>query len=198
MSFLDEIRKIQLKSTSTVVRYPDGSVTKLHIDGRLESLPAQPYGYVVDTSPDNTPACILADWLFLGSQDCVDAEVFADHGITHCLSIGIEAPVHVNGVEHRFLACLDLPETELRSVLDRSDAFLDEVAASREVGAAVLVHCNAGVSRSASIVVGYLMRRKGMSFEDALNLVRDKRKCCRPNDGFMRQLRALDDEGLNL
>lgn len=193
MSFLEEmlLRKKHLKSTSTVVRYPDGSVTKLHNDGLVECLPAQPYGYIVDTAPDNVPACIVPDWLFLGSQDCVDNEVFDVHRITHCLSIGIEAPTQINGVEHKFVSCLDLPETDLLTVLDESGAFLDAV--SLRQGSAVLVHCNAGVSRSASVVVGYLMRRKGMSFEDALQMVKEKRTCCRPNDGFMRQLRRIGD-----
>lgn len=191
MSFLEEMlsRKKQLKSTSTVVRYPDGSVTKHHSSGLAESLPAQPYGYVVDTAPDTIPACILPNWLYLGSQDAVDTKVFVDHGITHCLSIGIDSPIRVNGVEHKFLECLDLPETNLITVLDVSDVFLEGVSSQKS--SAVLVHCNAGVSRSTSIVMGYLMRRKGMSFEDAMRLVKEKRTSCRPNDGFMRQLKEL-------
>lgn len=39
----------------------------------------------------------------------------------------------------------------------------------------VLVHCMAGVSRSVSFTIGYLMKYRGMQFEDALNLVRSRR-----------------------
>ncbi|KAG8000271.1 Dual specificity protein phosphatase 19 [Nibea albiflora] len=37
---------------------------------------------------------------------------------------------------------------------------------------AVLVHCNAGVSRSSSIVIGYLMLKEGLSFDDAYSQIR--------------------------
>lgn len=40
----------------------------------------------------------------------------------------------------------------------------------------VLVHCTQGISRSASIVVGYLMRYCNLSYIDAVILVESKRK----------------------
>jgi len=39
----------------------------------------------------------------------------------------------------------------------------------------VLVHCHAGVSRSASVVATYLSQVNGISFEEAINLVKEKR-----------------------
>lgn len=195
MSFLAELqsRKTQLKPTATLVRYADGSMSQIQngITTVTKSLPSQQYGYVVDTAPDNTPACILPTWLYLGSQDCVDTRVFAAHGITHCLSIGIEPPVQPAGVQYKFLPCLDIPETNLVALLGESGRFLEAVGSSAD-GSAVLVHCNAGVSRSASIVVAYLMQYEQMRFADAIALVKAKRTCCRPNDGFVRQLKELD------
>lgn len=52
-----------------------------------------------------------------------------------------------------------------------------------------LVHCNAGVSRSASIVIGYLMLREGLSFDDALRQVKLARPSVCPNPGFYQQLK---------
>ena len=60
-------------------------------------------------------------------------------------------------------------------------------------GGVVLVHCFAGVSRSASIVIAYLMRFGGMSFGSAIQLVRNKRPWISPNHGFMNQLRRYDN-----
>jgi protein-tyrosine phosphatase len=40
----------------------------------------------------------------------------------------------------------------------------------------VLVHCIGGKSRSASLVLAYLIREKGMSYEDSLNYVKGIRK----------------------
>jgi hypothetical protein len=52
----------------------------------------------------------------------------------------------------------------------------------------VLVHCFAGMSRSASCVMAYLIKYKGMTVESAYNFVKGKRWKVRPNSGFMRQL----------
>ncbi|TMS04949.1 Dual specificity protein phosphatase 19 [Larimichthys crocea] len=55
---------------------------------------------------------------------------------------------------------------------------------------AVLVHCNAGVSRSSSIVIGYLMLKEGLSFDDAYSQVKLARPSIRPNPGFYQQLQS--------
>ncbi|NWY57368.1 DS13B phosphatase, partial [Chionis minor] len=55
----------------------------------------------------------------------------------------------------------------------------------------VLVHCAMGVSRSATLVLAFLMICEGMSLTDAIQTVRPHRGIC-PNSGFLKQLRELD------
>ncbi|XP_029305596.1 dual specificity phosphatase DUPD1-like [Cottoperca gobio] len=55
----------------------------------------------------------------------------------------------------------------------------------------VLVHCVMGRSRSATLVLAYLMRRHSLTVVDAAEHVR-QRRCILPNHGFLKQLRALD------
>lgn len=52
----------------------------------------------------------------------------------------------------------------------------------------VFVHCAAGVSRSASFVIAYLMKSKLMPYLDAYALVKCKRPIIKPNSGFVKQL----------
>lgn len=59
----------------------------------------------------------------------------------------------------------------------------------------VLVHCNAGVSRSSSIAIGYLMQREGLSFEDAYSQVKVARPSIHPNRGFYQQLQSYNPQG---
>lgn len=54
----------------------------------------------------------------------------------------------------------------------------------------VLIHCNAGVSRAAAIVIGFLMTFEEMEFTRALSLVKSARPSICPNPGFVEQLRA--------
>ena len=56
----------------------------------------------------------------------------------------------------------------------------------------ILVHCMAGASRSASIVIAYLMWSKKMKYLDALDEVRRKRFIVDPNDGFKDQLMLFE------
>lgn len=57
----------------------------------------------------------------------------------------------------------------------------------------VLVHCNAGVSRAAAIVIGFLMNSEEMSFTSAFSLVKNARPSICPNAGFMEQLRTYQE-----
>lgn len=55
----------------------------------------------------------------------------------------------------------------------------------------VLVHCARGISRSATLVLAYLMLREGLTLVEALEAVRRHRNIL-PNAGFLNQLRQLD------
>jgi len=56
----------------------------------------------------------------------------------------------------------------------------------------VVIHCMAGVSRSASLVIAYLIKHKNMSLREAFLMVREKRRIAMPNHGFMRQLMVFE------
>ena len=57
----------------------------------------------------------------------------------------------------------------------------------------VLVHCAVGASRSATIVIAYLMwKNKEMTFEKALNYVKEKRAVVNPNLAFQDQLQLFE------
>lgn len=55
----------------------------------------------------------------------------------------------------------------------------------------VLVHCVMGRSRSATLVLAYLMIYKNMTVVDAIEQV-CRHRCILPNRGFLKQLRELD------
>uniref|UniRef100_A0A669D5Y4 Dual specificity protein phosphatase n=1 Tax=Oreochromis niloticus TaxID=8128 RepID=A0A669D5Y4_ORENI len=64
-------------------------------------------------------------------------------------------------------------------------------AAHGKTHSRVLIHCAVGVSRSASIVLAYLMIHHNYTLLDAINKVKERRWIF-PNRGFLKQLRALD------
>ena len=56
----------------------------------------------------------------------------------------------------------------------------------------VLVHCFHGRSRSAAVVMAYLMQKHKYSVEKSFEILKSKRKCVNPNPGFMAQLRLWE------
>jgi atypical dual specificity phosphatase len=52
----------------------------------------------------------------------------------------------------------------------------------------VYVHCAAGRSRSATLVIAYMMKSRRMSLRDAIYAVRMARPMIKPNIGFFQQL----------
>lgn len=190
MSLLEALKnkKSKLKNTETIVTYADGRKFIESGDGSQE-LKEKSHGFVVDTKPDTIPACILDHNLFLGSQDAVEINNIQKYGITHILSVGIECPqIDCDNLIIKFLPCLDLPETDLKTVCRTSNEFISEALGN---SGTVLVHCNAGVSRSTAIVIAFLICCRKFSFEEAYDLVKLKRPCIQPNVDFMRQLKEL-------
>ncbi|KAI1731137.1 dual specificity phosphatase, catalytic domain-containing protein [Ditylenchus destructor] len=79
----------------------------------------------------------------------------------------------------------DVPEEDL---FPHFDIVVDQIHAVIQDGGSVLVHCVAGVSRSASICLAYLTKYYCRSLRDAYHLMCSKRPMVRPNLGFWRQL----------
>lgn len=61
-------------------------------------------------------------------------------------------------------------------------------------GRRVLVHCYAGISRSASIVIAYLMKKNRWTMNKAINYVRSRRLIINPNMYFVYQLQEYQME----
>ena len=81
----------------------------------------------------------------------------------------------------------DLPRVDISAVFEECFAFLD-LAIDQDQCSKVLLHCQAGVSRSATIAIAYLMHRNKWTLDTAYQHVLDARSIIQPNVGFMKQL----------
>lgn len=61
-----------------------------------------------------------------------------------------------------------------------------------QAGGKVYVHCWAGVSRSPTLCIAYLMKHRGLSMDDARDYVRKVRPHIRPNWGFEEMLKQFE------
>lgn len=110
-------------------------------------------------------------------------------GVTHVLNVSAIVPLYFvdDGIEYLKIPIFDDGNVDIRTYFEQAFEFIDQGC---EHGC-VLVHCCAGQSRSVAFVIGYLMSRKGMSYEDALGHVKRVRACAAPNEGFVQQLKNL-------
>lgn len=93
------------------------------------------------------------------------------------------------GVSLHHVAVDDTDKTNLLEHVVPTADFIDQ-ALSR--GESVLVHCQAGVSRSTTLVAAYLMLKKGLNVEQALDKIRAVRPQVEPSEAFMMQLEMLE------
>ncbi|KAL7306943.1 hypothetical protein TKK_0000702 [Trichogramma kaykai] len=93
------------------------------------------------------------------------------------------------GIEYMGCHMIDAPSTNISQYFYPAADFIDNALRK---GGRVYVHCVQGVSRSATLVVAYLMIKKGMLASEALRTVTLARNI-QPNSGFLRQLADLDN-----
>ncbi|NXW16990.1 DS13B phosphatase, partial [Circaetus pectoralis] len=117
--------------------------------------------------------------------------------ITHILNAA-DGPYSINTgakyyedlqIEYYGVEAFDDPSFDLSIFFYNAANFIGK--ALNTSGGKVFVHCAMGVSRSASLVLAFLMIHENMTLVDALKTVSAHRDIC-PNSGFLSQLRDLD------
>ncbi|KAM3236684.1 hypothetical protein P3L10_016721 [Capsicum annuum] len=130
----------------------------------------------------------VAEHVFLGGDAVAkDKDILKQNGITHVLNcVGFVCPEYFKSdFVYQTLWLRDSSSEHITSILYDVFDYFEDV---REQHGRVFVHCYQGVSRSTSLVIGYLMWREGQSFDDAFEYVKAARGIADPNIGFACQM----------
>lgn len=92
-------------------------------------------------------------------------------------------------VQYLHINVNDVATENIGRHFDGCYAFIQRIIAT---GKAVIVHCQAGISRSPTIVIAYVMKREQKRLRAAFDMVREKRPCINPNAGFWSQLEQYE------
>ncbi|GLT99783.1 hypothetical protein SLE2022_171990 [Rubroshorea leprosula] len=136
--------------------------------------------------------CQIEEGLFLGSIGAANNKnALKSSNITHVLTVASSLrPAHTNDFVYKVIpVVLDKEDTNITQYFDECFDFIDE---AKRQGGGVLVHCFVGRSRSVTIVVAYLMKKRGMNPSQALEYVKSKRPQAAPNSGFLSQLQEFE------
>lgn len=125
--------------------------------------------------------------LFLGRGNVASNRgLLLSKGITCVVNATIELPnFNWPHMEYLKVPLADMPHSPISLYFD---SVADKIHSVGRKRGAVLVHCAAGVSRSASLCLAYLMKYHRVSLAEAHAWVKARRPVIRPNGGFWRQL----------
>lgn len=132
--------------------------------------------------------------LWIGSwHPAVDENLLKRCGVTHiCCCINVKPRLEGKGFSYVVLGAEDNPEYEISKHFDESFKFIDNALAKQGTG--VLVHCGAGISRAATILAAYLIRKLRIKADDAVSMIQKVRQVARPNNEFVKQLKTFEKQ----
>lgn len=118
-----------------------------------------------------------------------------DIGVTHVLNCACQPGSKLNedyykssNIKFKGLDLEDVCKENITRYFEEANYFIDDALKNN---GKVLVHCLAGISRSATITIAYLMKVHQMTLEEAAITVK-KARSIMPNEGFIRQLVEYD------
>jgi len=125
--------------------------------------------------------------LYLGGKNSASnkAHLF-ELGIKYVVNCTLDVPNYFPDEFEYHNVHIDDVATE--NIYKHFDQTLEYIDSKQKQGHPILVHCVAGVSRSATIVLAYLMQYHKHRLRSAFELVKSKRPRIYPNIGFWRQL----------
>ncbi|XP_013784685.1 dual specificity protein phosphatase 16-like [Limulus polyphemus] len=136
----------------------------------------------------------ILPFMYLGSQsDAFNKEMLNNHNITYELNVSANCPKpdFIQDTHFMRISVNDNYSEKLLPFFPKAFQFLDKV---REASGCVLVHCLAGISRSPTIAIAYVMHYLRLSSDVAYRYVKSKRVTISPNFNFLGQLLEFEKQ----
>jgi len=136
---------------------------------------------------DNDNINHIIDNVYLGDSSH-DEEELINLGISYVFNI---TPNIYR--EYKRLIEIRIPINDIyeQNIMDIFPEVVKHIKEINDENIKIYVHCHAGISRSASLVILYIMMYHNKNFEEAFKFVREKRLCIQPNPSFAEQLKIM-------
>jgi len=142
----------------------------------------------------------VLDNIYMGSAVAAkNLDLLKSNGITHIVAIGWNLEKYFEGQFSYLLInrVEDGPECNILNYFKIAHEFMDECLQQSPSGK-LFVHCHKGLSRSATIVIGYEMKRRQSDYQSVLTKIRQSRSFIMPNIGFQAQLHEFERQEYSL
>ncbi|XP_051550852.1 dual specificity protein phosphatase 5-like [Myxocyprinus asiaticus] len=135
----------------------------------------------------------ILPFLYLGSAyHACRQDYLTDLRITALLNVSRRDSRPAKGqYDYKWIPVEDSHTADISSHFQEAIDFIECV---KEEGGKVLVHCEAGISRSPTICMAYIMKTQQLQLEQAFDIIRQRRAIISPNFSFMGQLLQFESE----
>ena len=142
---------------------------------------------------DDCPSEIIPNQLYLGNiHHALNLEILRSIKITHIVNCtqSIDNKFESNGIEYIRVPVNDKTSVSILPYFVKAIRFIEAVRDenSGKNENRIMIHCHAGISRSATITIAYLMYSWKLTMFDAITHVQSKRYIIQPYQGFKNQL----------
>ncbi|XP_057841042.1 dual specificity protein phosphatase PHS1 isoform X2 [Cryptomeria japonica] len=160
---------------------------------RLEHL-LERMALISQAADTERPSCVTNCLFIGGALAAKSINTLQYLGVTHILclcpnEIGQSEAQYPELFEYKNFAIYDTDDANISSLFEDACNFIEGV---ERIGGKILVHCFEGKSRSATVVLAYLMLCKHQTLLEAWTQLKRVHRRAQPNDGFMRALLDLD------
>ena len=147
------------------------------------------------TLPPFNNADLIVPRIWLGNKMASMDEVFLrQHGIETVFNCTKDLPFH-SSMRRRYRVPVDdnLEEEEIRNMELWSFEIVYKLILEYKQGKTILVHCAAGIQRSAAVTAMFLMVFTGMKHEDAMQYIRERRPIAFfKNANFLKSIQGFE------
>ncbi|XP_022158997.1 dual specificity protein phosphatase PHS1 [Momordica charantia] len=170
-----------------------GVVDAYELKVRLEHI-LERIALISEAANTERPSSVTAA-LFIGGALAARSVYTLQHlGVTHILclcsnEIGQSDSQFPDLFEYKNFSISDNEDSNISSIFEEACDFIDDIESK---SGKVLVHCFEGRSRSATLVLAYLMLRKNYTLLKAWSALKRVHRRAQPNDGFAKILLELD------
>lgn len=171
---------------------------------QIPQIPQKPKSCPKSDAPEqmkncNSNECIfpseIIPGLYLGEVCSRHPNVLNYLGVKNIVTVSGEDVCYPSDNKYGFVnICFNWGDDPSQRLYPEIDKIADFINHKMSKGEKVFVHCHAGISRSASVIIYYLMKYKKMDFVKAYEFVKSKRDVIGPNLGFLGQLVKLSQK----
>ena len=132
------------------------------------------------------PGLYISGW-----KPASDKKYLTANNITHivCCVDATNAERFPNEFKYLVIKADDNVNQNIKQFFGKSNSFIRDAL---KTSGKILIHCGAGISRSTTIMCAFLINEFQMKAKQAIELCKQARPFCKPNDGFVRQLKDYE------